>query len=86
MNNVEGWHHGFYQTLNKEPHILKFVDAIKLEQSSTENAIIEISTGRIKKRANKYEMLNRRIDEVVKDFKFDKAIDYLKNLVLIIDY
>jgi len=86
-NNIEGWHNAFQQTIGKHPHIYKFVDCIKLEQSNTENLITELGTGKtIKRLHNRYVAFNNRLDNIVSVYKKDNLLNYLENISLVIEY
>ncbi|CAF1116793.1 unnamed protein product [Brachionus calyciflorus] len=85
-NNLEGWHHGIQSTFRTHPHLLSFIDGLKLEQANCENLNIRLSTGETFKRASKYVIFENKLGEILIDFDENKLFDYLKNLSLLIDY
>ncbi|CAF1004601.1 unnamed protein product [Brachionus calyciflorus] len=85
-NNLEGWHNGIQSTFRTHPHLLSFIDGLKLEQANCENLNIKLSTGETFKRLSKYVIFENKLSEILIDFDENKLYDYLKNLSLIIDY
>ncbi|RMZ99143.1 hypothetical protein BpHYR1_033971 [Brachionus plicatilis] len=82
-NNLEGWHIALQSTIKSHPHLLSFINILKLEQSNTENNYIKLSTGQINKRKRKYVLLEEHITNIITDFNSEKIMEYLYNLSLI---
>jgi hypothetical protein len=77
----------FPANYGKHPHIYKFIDCIKLEQSNTENLITELATGKtIKRPHSKYVAFNNRLENIVSEYKKENLLNYLENISLIIEY
>ena len=85
-NNIEGWHNGFSGMVSKHPHLLVLIDAIKTEQSHTENNYIKLSTGRANSRKKRWVELEERIVNILKEYKKDSLEEWISNLSLLIQF
>jgi hypothetical protein len=83
-NNVEGWHFGFAGMVFKHPHLLALIDAIKLEQSNTENNHVKLTTGISNHRAKKWVLFEERIVLIMKDYNIATMKDWLMSLAMLI--
>ncbi|CAF1111998.1 unnamed protein product [Brachionus calyciflorus] len=44
-NNLEGWHNALQSSIKTHPHLLSFINSIKLEQSNSENLYAQLCSG-----------------------------------------
>ena len=78
-NSIEGWHSAFQRTVgSNHPTIYKLIEAMQLEQSHTENIIIQIAQGRtvVKKNAC-YERIDQAYRTIVTAYR-RQHMDYLR--------
>lgn len=82
-NGIEGWHNGFSAKLNvAHASIWKFLNAIQLEQSLTENKLTDIAAKKIvNKKSKKAIELDRRLFDIVSEYDQDR-LNYLKSIAL----
>ena len=85
-NNVEGWHHAFSGLAKNHPHTLKLINAIKTEQSNTQNVITRAQAGHVHGRATKWIRHEEQVNEIVKGYSKDNVMEYLENLALIVQF
>ncbi len=85
-NNVEGWHNGFSVIVSNHPHLLKLIDAMKAEQSNTENKLVQIRTGLVQKRRPKYVILEERIVIVIGDYTTFLRDDGTENTASVMEW
>lgn len=85
-NAIEGWHRGFSSKLNcSHASLWKFLYALQVEQSFTENKISDIIAKKIVPiTKDKYVKLNERILKIVSDYDNSDVdeIEYLESLAL----
>ena len=84
-NSIEGWHSAFQRTVgSNHPTIYKLIEAMQLEQSHTENIIIQIAQGRtvVKKNA-RYERIDQACRTIVTAYRRRQHMDYLRAIACI---
>ena len=69
-NIAEGWHHGFHSMLScSNPTLWKFLDALKAEQSLTDNKLIRRQMRELPEpRASKWIKFDQKLQKIVEDF------------------
>jgi hypothetical protein len=72
--------------VSNHPHLLKLIDAMKAEQSNTENKLIQIRTGLVQKRRPKYVILEERIVIVIGDYTTFLRADGTENTALFMEW
>ena len=85
-NSVEGWHLAFSHIVSHHPHLLKLIDAIKLEQSHTENSCTQLSIVLVRKRSTRWTNYEERVVNLLDDYKKDQMKAWLDNMTLLIQF
>ncbi|CAF1089264.1 unnamed protein product [Brachionus calyciflorus] len=85
-NFVESWHKAFSSMLNSHPLVYSLIDAFKKEQKKTEDLIIQLQTGIQYKRQPAYFILDKRIQELMKEYTIENFDNFYENLSLILEY
>ncbi len=85
-NKVEGWHNAFSGSAKNHPHLLALITAIHTEQANTENNYVKLSTGVENHKRKKWQKLEERIVNVLKDYKKEKVESWLNNLALLVQF
>ncbi len=67
-------------------HLLKLIDAMKAEQSNTENKLIQIRTGLVQKRRPKYVIPEERIVIVIGDYTTFLRADGTENRASVMEW
>ncbi len=81
-NAVEGWHRAFQGTVGfVHPTVYKLIDAIRLEQSHTENVVTRINAGQVVTKKNaQYVRVDAAIQTLVANFGDRHIVDFLRGI------
>lgn len=83
-NNMEGWHNNFHQRVGRSHEQLgKFIHALQIEQSCTENVWEQFSAGRVvaTRKRRRYMGYDARLRALVGDWNVDgDIVEYLRGI------
>ena len=81
-NSVEAWHRAFQRTVGYvHPTVYKLIEALRLEQSNTENSVVRLQAGQRAPAANAAcRQKELRLQTVVGSFSEERLSDYVRSV------
>jgi hypothetical protein len=84
-NSVEAWHQTLTPDLKPNMDIESIVEVFRKEQAQTDNWLYQLSTGREHKRRKDSVEFDKRLKNIVLDYKEYEIFDYLKKISFILE-
>lgn len=81
-NFLEAFHNAFHKTLGLVyPNIYRLLNALKTEQSLTNQRILRIESGELKQISSKTKQLSEKMQNVILNYENLNPLDYLSNIL-----